>query len=295
MANLIRGLSENGGVVFCGVDSTELVRRAEQLHTTSATCSAALGRLLTGASLMGSMLKDDGDKVTLRVQGGGPAGVLIACTDGTGNVKGCIDNPLVELPPKADGHLDVGGAVGRSGVLTVIRDNRLQKEPTVGQVPLVSGEIAEDVAQYFATSEQTPTVCGLGVLVNPDLTVNVAGGFLIEVLPFASDACIDTIEKNLKTLPPVTTMMTQGMTTDQIALRLLDGLEPNLLDEGEVHYQCDCNRERTERVLKALGNQELTQLIAEGEPVEVNCHFCGKKYTFTPEELQQLRDEEPEE
>jgi molecular chaperone Hsp33 len=176
----------------------------------------------------------------------------------------------------------------------VVKDLGL-KEPYVGIVPLVSGEIAEDVAQYFATSEQTPTVCGLGVLVNPDLTVNVAGGFLIEVLPFASDACIDTIEKNLKTLPPVTTMMTQGMTTDQIALRLLDGLEPNLLDEGEVHYQCDCNRERTERVLKALGDQELTQLIAEGEPVEVNCHFCGKKYTFTPEELQQLRDEEPEE
>ena len=271
------------------------VRTAEKLHTTSATCSAALGRLLTGVSLMGAMLKDDGDSITLRVSGGGPAGVVIACTDAHGSVKGCIDHPLVELPAKENGHLDVGGAVGKDGVLTVIRDNKLQKEPTVGQVPLVSGEIAEDVAQYFATSEQTPTVCGLGVLVNPDLTVNVAGGFLIEVLPFASDACIDTIEKNLKTLPPVTTMMTQGMTTDQIALRLLDGLEPNLLDEGEVHYQCDCNRERTERVLKALGNQELTQLIAEGEPVEVNCHFCGKKYTFTPEELQQLRDEEPEE
>lgn len=295
MSNLIRGISENGGVVFCGVDSTEIVRKAEKLHTTSATCSAALGRLLTGVSLMGAMLKDDGDSITLRVSGGGPAGVVIACTDAHGNVKGCIDHPLVELPAKENGHLDVGGAVGKDGVLTVIRDNKLQKEPTVGQVPLVSGEIAEDVAQYFATSEQTPTVCGLGVLVNPDLTVNVAGGFLIEVLPFASDACIDTIEKNLKTLPPVTTMMTQGMTTDQIALRLLDGLEPNLLDEGEVHYQCDCNRERTERVLKALGNQELTQLIAEGEPVEVNCHFCGKKYTFTPEELQQLRDEEPEE
>ena len=295
MSNLIRGISENGGVVFCGVDPTEIVRTAEKLHTTSATCSAALGRLLTGVSLMGAMLKDDGDSITLRVSGGGPAGVVIACTDAHGNVKGCIDHPLVELPAKENGHLDVGGAVGKDGVLTVIRDNKLQKEPTVGQVPLVSGEIAEDVAQYFATSEQTPTVCGLGVLVNPDLTVNVAGGFLIEVLPFASDACIDTIEKNLKTLPPVTTMMTQGMTTDQIALRLLDGLEPNLLDEGEVHYQCDCNRERTERVLKALGNQELTQLIAEGEPVEVNCHFCGKKYTFTPEELQQLRDEEPEE
>lgn len=143
MANLIRGLSENGGVVFCGVDSTDIVRRAEQLHTTSATCSAALGRLLTGASLMGAMLKDDRDQITLRVSGGGPAGVVIACTDGTGNVKGCIDNPLVELPTKANGHLDVGGAVGTDGVLTVIRDNKLQKEPTIGQVPLVSGEIAE--------------------------------------------------------------------------------------------------------------------------------------------------------
>ena len=145
MANLIRGLSENGGVVFCGVDSTEIVRKAEKLHTTSATCSAALGRLLTGAALMGSMLKDDRDKITLRVAGGGPTGVVIACTDGTGNVKGCIDNPLVELPLKENGHLDVGGAVGRDGVLTVIRDNSLQKEPTVGQVPLVSGEIAEDL------------------------------------------------------------------------------------------------------------------------------------------------------
>ena len=220
--------------------------------------------------------------------------MLVAVADSRGNVKADVDQPVVELPLNAKGKLDVGGAVGTDGTLSVVKDLGL-KEPYVGIVPLVSGEIAEDVAQYFATSEQTPTVCGLGVLVNPDLTVNVAGGFLIEVLPFASDACIDTIEKNLKTLPPVTTMMTQGMTTDQIALRLLDGLEPNLLDEGEVYYQCDCNRERTERVLKALGNQELTQLIAEGEPVEVNCHFCGKKYTFTPEELQQLRDEEPEE
>ena len=205
MANQIRGLSENGGVVFCGVDSTELVRRAEQLHTTSATCSAALGRLLTGASLMGSMLKDDGDKVTLRVQGGGPAGVLIACTDGTGNVKGCIDNPLVELPPKADGHLDVGGAVGRSGVLTVIRDNRLQKEPTVGQVPLVSGEIAEDLTRYFATSEQIPTVCALGVLVDKDLSILCAGGYLLQLLPGATDAEIDTKKKNItkrKHTPP---------------------------------------------------------------------------------------------
>ena len=162
MSHLIRGLSDNGGVVFCGIDSTEIVRTAEKLHTTSATCSAALGRLLTGAALMGSMLKDDRDTITLRVSGNGPAGVVIACTDGTGNVKGCIDHPLVELPPRADGHLDVGGAVGKDGVLTVIRDNKLQKEPTVGQVPLVSGEIAEDLTSYYAYSEQIPTVCGQG-------------------------------------------------------------------------------------------------------------------------------------
>ena len=156
MSNLIRGISENGGVVFCGVDSTEIVRTAEKLHTTSATCSAALGRLLTGVSLMGAMLKDDGDSITLRVSGGGPAGVVIACTDAHGNVKGCIDHPLVELPAKENGHLDVGGAVGKDGVLTVIRDNKLQKEPTVGQVPLVSGEIAEDITSYYAYSEQIP-------------------------------------------------------------------------------------------------------------------------------------------
>ena len=178
MANLIRGLSENGGVVFCGVDSTDIVRKAEKLHTTSATCSAALGRLLTGATLMGSMLKDDRDRITLRVAGGGPAGVLIACTDGTGNVKGCIDNPLVELPAKAKGHLDVGTAVGKDGVLTVIRDNRLQKEPTVGQVPLVSGEIAEDLTSYYAYSEQVPTVMALGVLVDKRLVHPLRRWFL---------------------------------------------------------------------------------------------------------------------
>ena len=305
MGILKRAIAKDASVVATAVDATDIVAEIEKIHQTSAVVTAALGRLSIAASMMGYDLKNENDTVTLRVKGGGPAGMLVAVADSRGNVKADVDQPVVELPLNAKGKLDVGGAVGTDGTLSVVKDLGL-KEPYVGIVPLVSGEIAEDVAQYFATSEQTPTVCGLGVLVNPDLTVNVAGGFLIEVLPFASDACIDTIEKNLKTLPPVTTMMTQGMTTDQIALRLLDGLvdiylpdfkymEPNLLDEGEVHYQCDCNRERTERVLKALGNQELTQLIAEGEPVEVNCHFCGKKYTFTPEELQQLRDEEPEE
>lgn len=280
MANLIRGLSENGGVVFCGVDSTELVRRAEQLHTTSATCSAALGRLLTGASLMGSMLKDDGDKVTLRVQGGGPAGVLIACTDGTGNVKGCIDNPLVELPPKADGHLDVGGAVGRSGVLTVIRDNRLQKEPTVGQVPLVSGEIAEDLTSYYAYSEQVPTVMALGVLVDKDLSILCAGGFMVQLLPGATDAEIDQLEKNINAMPSVTELLHADKTPEDMMQLALAGFTPNVLDERTVQYQCDCSAERTKEMLLSLGRAELVRMRDEDPNCEVVCHFCHSKYQY---------------
>lgn len=285
MANLIRGLSENGGVVFCGVDSTELVRRAEQLHTTSATCSAALGRLLTGASLMGSMLKDDGDKVTLRVQGGGPAGVLIACTDGTGNVKGCIDNPLVELPPKADGHLDVGGAVGRSGVLTVIRDNRLQKEPAVGQVPLVSGEIAEDLTRYYATSEQIPTVCALGVLVDKDLSILCAGGYLLQLLPGATDAEIDTLEKNIAAMPSVTEMLRAGKTPKDMMELAMAGFAPQVLDERTVGYQCDCSEERTKGMLLSLGRAELVRMRDEAPHCEVVCHFCHSRYQYDLNDL----------
>ena len=234
MANLIRGLSENGGVVFCGVDSTQIVRKAEKLHTTSATCSAALGRLLTGAALMGSMLKDDRDQITLRVSGGGPAGVVIACTDGTGNVKGCIDHPLVELPAKPNGHLDVGGAVGKDGVLTVIRDNSLQKEPTVGQVPLVSGEIAEDLTAYYAYSEQVPTVMALGVLVDKDLSILCAGGFMVQLLPGATDAEIDQLEKNIAAMPSVTTLLHEGKTPEDMMQLALAGFGPNVLDERDV-------------------------------------------------------------
>lgn len=284
MGILKRVIAKDASVVACAVDATDMISKMEQIHETSAVVTAALGRLSIAASMMGYGLKSENDSVTLRVKGGGPVGMLVAVADSYGNVKADVDQPIVELPLNAQGKLDVGGAVGIDGTLSVVKDLGL-KEPYVGMVPLVSGEIAEDVAQYFATSEQTPTVCGLGVLVNPDLTVKVAGGFLIQVLPFASDACIDTIERNLKTLPPVTAMMEQGMTTEQIALRLLDGLEPNLLDEAEVHYRCDCSRERTERVLTALGKEELTKLAAEGKSVDVNCHFCKKQYTFTPEEL----------
>ena len=280
MANLIRGLSENGGVVFCGVDSTRIVRKAEKLHTTSATCSAALGRLLTGAALMGSMLKDDRDQITLRVSGGGPAGVVIACTDGTGNVKGCIDHPLVELPAKPNGHLDVGGAVGKDGVLTVIRDNRLQKEPTVGQVPLVSGEIAEDLTAYYAYSEQVPTVMALGVLVDKDLSILCAGGFMVQLLPGATDAEIDQLEKNIAAMPSVTTLLHEGKTPEDMMQLALAGFTPNVLDERTVQYQCDCSAERTKEMLLSLGRAELERMRDEDPTCEVVCHFCHSKYQY---------------
>ena len=285
MANLIRGLSENGGGGFCGVDSTQIVRKAEKLHTTSATCSAALGRLLTGAALMGSMLKDDRDQITLRVSGGGPAGVVIACTDGTGNVKGCIDHPLVELPAKPNGHLDVGGAVGKDGVLTVIRDNRLQKEPTVGQVPLVSGEIAEDLTAYYAYSEQVPTVMALGVLVDKDLSILCAGGFMVQLLPGATDAEIDQLEKNIAAMPSVTTLLHEGKTPEDMMQLALAGFAPNVLDERDVHYQCDCSAERTKEMLFSLGRKELVRMRDEDPACEVVCHFCHSKYQYDLNDL----------
>ena len=292
MAELIRGLSDNGGVVFCSVDSTDIVCKAEQLHRTSATCSAALGRLLTGASLMGSMLKDDRDSITLRVNGGGPAGLLIACTDGAGNVKGCIDHPLVELPPRADGHLDVGGAVGKDGVLTVIRDNKLQKEPTVGQVPLVSGEIAEDLTAYYAYSEQIPTVCALGVLVDPDLTIHCAGGYLIQLLPGATDAEISQLEANIAAMPSVTEMLRGGATPRDMMEKALAGFAPSVLDSRQVGYRCDCSEARTRAMLVSLGRKELEKLRDEDPHCEVVCHFCHSKYTF---DLNKLLHELPAE
>ena len=292
MSEWIRGLSENGGIVFCGIDSTDIVRKAEQLHKTSATCSAALGRLLTGASLMGSMLKDERDSVTLRINGGGPAGLVIACTDGHGNVKGCIDHPLVELPPRADGHLDVGGAVGKDGVLTVIRDNKLQREPTVGQVPLVSGEIAEDLTAYYAYSEQIPTVCALGVLVDPDLTIHCAGGYLVQLLPGATDAEITRLEQNIAAMPSVTEMLRAGATTEDMMEKALAGFAPSVLDRRQVSYKCDCSQQRTKEMLFSLGRKELEKLRDEDPNCEVVCHFCHSKYTF---DLNQLLKEMPAE
>lgn len=288
MGILKRAIAKDASVVSCAVDATDIVSEIECIHKTSAVITAGLGRLSIAASMMGYGLKGDKDTVTIRVKGGGPSGMLVAVADSHGNVKSYAENPVVEIPLNDKGKLDVGGAVGNDGTLSVVKDLGL-KDPYVGVCPLVSGEIAEDIAKYYATSEQTPTVCGLGVLVNPDLTVNVAGGYLIQVLPFADDSVIDTIEKNMATLPPVTKMMTSGMSAEDIALRLLDGLEPNILDENEVFYKCNCSRERTEKILCSLGKDELESMAKEGEPITVNCHFCDNKYTFTPDELLTLR------
>ena len=289
MARLTRAISADGSVMAMAIDSTDIAARIEEIHHTSAIVTAALGRLATAASMMGVMLKGEGDSVTVRVDADGPAGVLIAVADSQGFVKAYVENPVVELPLNARGKLDVAGAVGRNGYLRVIKDLGL-KEPYSGQVPLVSGELAEDVTQYYAVSEQTPTVCGLGVLVNPDLTVRAAGGFLVQLLPFADDAAIDQLERNVKAIPPASAMIDQGMQPAEICEKLLEGLSPQILDDYLPAYRCDCSRERVERAVISLGKAQLDQLIEEDHGAELSCHFCGKRYAFSEQELRQIRD-----
>lgn len=282
--NMVRAISADGSVIACALDSTEIVGKIEQIHTTSAVVTAALGRLATAASMIGAMLKGDEDTVTVRMNGGGPAGSLIAVADSRGNVKAYVANPVVELPLNQYGKLDVAGAVGKNGYLSVIKDVGL-KEPATGTVEIVSGEIAEDITNYFAVSEQTPTVCGLGVLVNPNLTVKGAGGYLVQLLPFAPESCITVLEENLKQMPPVSKMYADGMTAEEVCMKLLCGLEPNVLDTFHPIYRCDCSRERVSRALISMGREELEKLAREQDMTEVSCHFCNKKYSFTAQEL----------
>lgn len=279
MSKLIRAISENGGAVVSILDSTDIVAEVERLHHPSAVVSAALGRLVTGAVLMAATLKNDEDALTLRVKGDGPAGLLLAVADGRGNVKGYVENPIVELPPRADGKLDVGGAVGREGTLTVIKNIGL-KEPYVGQVPLVSGEIAEDLTSYYATSEQIPTVCALGVLVERDLTIKKAGGYLLQLLPGATEQEISMLEQNVSRMKSMTELLCDGKTPYEIAEAVLEGFSPNVLDESEVQYHCDCSRDRVERAYMSLGQEELRKIAAEQETVELKCQFCNKAYHF---------------
>lgn len=287
MGKLYRAISADGSAFAEVLDAKDIVSEIERIHTTSAVITAGLGRLAIAASLMGYMLKGENDTITLRINGGGPAGQLTAVADSRGNVKSCVTNPVVEIPLNAQGKLDVGGAVGRDGNLSVVRDMGL-KEPYVGVIPLVSGEIAEDIANYYAVSEQIPTVCSLGVLVNPDLTVRSAGGFLVQLLPFADEKCIDIIEENVNKMPPVSKLLDDGTSPEEIAGMLLKGLDPNELDTASPEYHCDCSRERTERILLSIGEEELSDIAAEEKDTEVCCHFCGRKYVFTPNEIRKL-------
>jgi molecular chaperone Hsp33 len=284
---LKRYLSEDGAVVCAVLEGTEMCREMERIHKTSAVCTAALGRLSMAASLIGYTLKNAGDTVTVRLDGGGPAGILLAVADDLGNVKSYVDQPVVELPLNAKGKLDVAGAVGTDGTIFVIKDIGL-KEPYSGQTALVSGEIAEDITQYFADSEQVPSACGLGVLVNPDLTVACAGGYLIQLLPFAPESDIAQLEENLKDVTSVTDLLQSGMTADDIAQKLMAGLNAELLDESEPAYACDCSRERTAKMLRSLDIPTLREMADEMPEIEVCCHFCNEKYVFTPDELRQM-------
>lgn len=284
MGRIVRAISADASVVATAFDAKDVVSEIERIHKTSAVVTAALGRLSIAASLIGIGLKNKDDSVTVRMNGNGPCGTLIAVADSMGNVKSYVGNPVVEIPLNQFGKLDVKGAVGTDGTLTVIKDLGL-REPYSGQIPIASGEIAEDIAAYFAISEQIPTVCGLGVLVNPDLTVAAAGGYLIQLLPFADEKVIDIIENNVKSLPSVTKMLSSGVSVEEMSLKVLEGLDPNVLDEFSAAYKCDCSRERVERALISMGREELKAMASENETTEVCCHFCDKKYNFSSEEL----------
>lgn len=287
MGKLVRCITSNGQVMATALDSTDIVAEAERIHKTSAVVTAALGRLITAASMMGNMLKGKDDSVTLRISGNGPIGSLIAVSDFNGDVRGYVTNPVVEIPLNEKGKLDVGGAVGKAGNLYVIKDLGL-KEPYSGTVPLVSGEIAEDITAYYAISEQTPTVCALGVLVNPDLTVNVSGGYIIQLLPAAEEETITKIEQGIKDIPSVTEMLRCGMTPEDIIRRALKNFDVEVLYEQEVEYKCNCSKERVECALLSMGREELSKMAEEMDEAQIECHFCDKKYVFSKQELRNL-------
>ena len=286
MGKLIRCISQDGTLVMMAADTTDMVEEAQRIHQTSAVTSAALGRLLTASSLMGSMLKGENESITLRLNGGGPAGSVIAVSDSHGNARGYVMNPVVEIPFNSKGKLDVAGAVGTDGSLTVIKDLNM-KEPYIGQTPIISGEIAEDITSYYAVSEQIPTVCALGVLVNPDLSIKAAGGFIIQLLPTAFDDTIDAVERCIKDLPSVTQMLTSGLSPADICRKALSEFELDVLDESSPVYECKCSRERVEAALISTGLESLKE-IAQDEKTEVSCQFCDKKYVFTPAEITNL-------
>ena len=286
MDYILRATAGNGAVRVFVANTRETVEKAFEYHKTSPVISAALGRALTGAAMMGSMLKGEDDMLTLQIKGDGPAGIITVTSDSKSRVKGYAGNPRVDIPLTEDGKLDVKGAVGK-GTLTVMKDMGL-KEPYVGQIPLVSGEIAEDLTYYFAKSEQTPSAVALGVLVDKDYSIKQAGGFIIQLMPEADEDTIFSLEIKLNEIEPVTTMLEKGMTPEDIMDYLIGDLEPNILDKVPVEYYCNCSRERVEKALVSIGKKEIAKIIEEDGKATLHCHFCNKDYEFGEEDLMKM-------
>lgn len=283
---MVRATAANAQIRAFACTTRETVETARASHNTSPVVTAALGRLLSAGAMMGSMLKGDDELITLQIKGDGPIGGLTVTADMNGHVKGYANVPDVILPANAQGKLDVGGAVG-AGVLSVIRDMGL-KDPYVGQIELQTGEIAEDLTYYFATSEQVPSAVGLGVLMNKDNTVRQAGGFIVQLMPFAEESTISRLEENIKKINSVTDLLEEGHTPESLLEKVLDGFDMEINDKIPTEFYCNCSRERVERALISIGRKELNEMIQEGKPIEMNCHFCNKNYEFSVEELKEI-------
>ena len=284
---LVRGMSMDGFVKVAAIRSTELVQRGASIHKTTPNATAAFGRALTAASMMGNMQKVENGSMTLQIRGGGPIGTITVVSDAVGNVRGCVTEANVPLAEKYPGKLDVGATVGTDGTLTVIRDLQM-KEPYIGSVQLVSGEIGDDVTAYFVQSEQVPTACALGVLVDRDHSVKVAGGYLIQLLPGAPDEIIDKLEAGIQRAGAVTPMLEQGMTPEDILGQVCGDLGVVFMETVPVAYKCYCSRDRVEQALISLGREELGDIVQDGKAFRVECQFCDTVYTFTPEDIQAL-------
>ncbi len=284
---LVRGMSLDGFVKVVAIRSTQLVRRGAEIHKTAPNATAAFGRALTACSMMGNMQKVENGSMTLQIKGDGPIGTIVCVSDPIGNVRGYVYEPNVPLIEKYPGKLDVGATVGTDGMLTVIRDLQM-KEPYVGSVPLVSGEIGDDVTAYFARSEQTPTACALGVLVDTDCSVKVAGGYLIQLLPGAPEETISIVEAGIKRAGAVTAMLENGLIPEDILGQVCGELGVAFMETTPVSYKCYCSRERVEAALISLGRKELTEIKNEGKDFPVECQFCDETYLFTPEDIEKL-------
>ena len=284
---IVRGMTMDGFVKVVAIRSTNMVAEAARIHNTTANATAAFGRCLTAASMMGNMQKVENGSMTMQVRGGGPIGTITCVSDPEGNVRGFVTEPNVPLVEKFPGKLDVGATVGTDGTLTVIRDLQM-KEPYIGSVPLVTGEIGDDVTAYFVQSEQTPTACALGVLVDRDCSVKVAGGYLLQLLPGAPDEVIDTLERGIKRAGSVTAMLEQGMTPEDILGQVCGDLGVVFMETTEVSYLCYCSRQRVTAALISLGREELTDIMSDDKPFHVDCQFCDTVYSFTPEDIAEI-------